>query len=112
MTTEPYVGERRICSQCGDQIVFIGPYWDHPGDIKPKHPAIPVDAQIVAEWNDRLRSAEANAARWKQHAQYWYGQRDDLRDAIKCAAAKLPHWPDSAATILSDILAKTSGEVS
>jgi hypothetical protein len=35
-------GEVATCSQCGRDIVFIGPYWDHPGEIKPKHPAIPV----------------------------------------------------------------------
>lgn len=36
-------GTKAICSQCGKEIIFIGPYWDHPGEIKPRHPAFPVD---------------------------------------------------------------------
>jgi hypothetical protein len=39
---EPPVGTKATCSQCGREIVFVGPYWDHQGDIKPRHIAIPV----------------------------------------------------------------------
>jgi hypothetical protein len=42
--TEPKPGDTAICSQCGGQIVYIGPAWDHPGEIKPKHPALPIAA--------------------------------------------------------------------
>lgn len=41
------VGERRICSQCGEFIIFTGQYWDHPGHIKPRHPAIPAERHKV-----------------------------------------------------------------
>ncbi len=39
---EPKIGDRATCSQCNKPIVFVGPYWDHPGEMKPKHPAIPI----------------------------------------------------------------------
>lgn len=52
--------------------------------------------------------ALSDAARWKENARYWYAQRDDLRDAAKIAAAKLPYWPDTAASILSRILEETN----
>lgn len=35
-------GDKDTCKMCGRPIIFIRPYWDHPGEIKPKHPAIPV----------------------------------------------------------------------
>jgi hypothetical protein len=43
----PYVGERRICSQCGEFITFRDPYWEHEGREQPKHPAIPVEQHRV-----------------------------------------------------------------
>lgn len=47
-------GDKDMCSQCGKEIVFVGPYWDHPGEIKPRHPAIPVSEQPLqpAWWAD------------------------------------------------------------
>ena len=39
---EPKVGDMAVCSQCNTSIVFVGPYWDHPCEIKPRHPAIPI----------------------------------------------------------------------
>lgn len=38
----PETGDKDTCKMCGRQIVYIRPYWDHPGEIKPRHPAIPV----------------------------------------------------------------------
>lgn len=38
---EPIVGQEAICSMCDQPIVYVGPYWDHPGEIKPRHPALP-----------------------------------------------------------------------
>lgn len=39
---EEKIGDKSTCQQCGAEIVFVGPYWDHRGEIKPKHIAIPV----------------------------------------------------------------------
>jgi hypothetical protein len=47
METEPYAGERRICSQCGEFITFRGPYWEHEGRAQPRHPAIPAERHRV-----------------------------------------------------------------
>ena len=47
METEPYVGERRICSQCGEFIVFHGSHWRHEGILQPKHPALPAERHKV-----------------------------------------------------------------
>lgn len=40
---EPIIGEQAICGMCRERIVFIGPYWDHIGEDKPRHPAVPQD---------------------------------------------------------------------
>ena len=37
----PIHGQRDTCEMCGEPIVFIGPYWDHIGENKPRHPATP-----------------------------------------------------------------------
>jgi len=39
--SEPPTGQRALCTQCHQPIVYVGPYWDHPGEIKPRHIAIP-----------------------------------------------------------------------
>lgn len=38
---EPKFGDISNCSQCGKEIIFVGPYWDHMGDRKPRHTAQP-----------------------------------------------------------------------
>lgn len=47
METEPYAGERRICSQCGEFITYRDPRWEHEGILRPKHPAIPAERHRV-----------------------------------------------------------------
>lgn len=42
-----YKGERRLCSQCGEFITYIGPHWLHEGLAQPKHPAIPAERHTV-----------------------------------------------------------------
>ena len=37
----PTHGTPAICASCGNDIVFVGPYWDHVGERKPRHPATP-----------------------------------------------------------------------
>lgn len=39
--TPPTIGDRAACASCRRPIVFIGPYWDHEGEPKPRHPASP-----------------------------------------------------------------------
>jgi hypothetical protein len=41
---DPTVGTRAVCKQCNKPIVFVGPYWDHEGEMKPRHVAIPIEA--------------------------------------------------------------------
>ena len=45
--TEPYAGERRICSQCGEFIIFTNPHWEHDSILEPEHPAIPAERHRV-----------------------------------------------------------------
>lgn len=40
---------RSVCADCGDSIVFVGPYWDHEGKIKPKHPAFPSESGLTPQ---------------------------------------------------------------
>lgn len=47
MSEEYQVGERRICSQCGEFITFYGEAWGHAGLNQPKHPAIPAERHKV-----------------------------------------------------------------
>lgn len=41
------VGNRATCAMCGKPITFVGQYWDHDGEIKPRHPATPKPWKIV-----------------------------------------------------------------
>lgn len=41
MVDGPKPGAPAVCDQCGNDIVFVGPYWDHVGELKPRHPAFP-----------------------------------------------------------------------
>lgn len=36
------IGNQDTCKMCGQPIIYVHPYWDHPGEIKPRHPATPV----------------------------------------------------------------------
>ena len=38
-------GARAICKMCGKEIIYIGPYWDHAGEMKPRHPALPKESE-------------------------------------------------------------------
>lgn len=41
MEDVPKPGDHASCASCGNDIVFIGTYWDHVGELKPRHPASP-----------------------------------------------------------------------
>lgn len=41
-TKVPNIGDFARCIQCGNIIVFTGTYWDHQGENKPRHIALPV----------------------------------------------------------------------
>lgn len=38
----PTIGERATCEHCGQRIMWLGRYWDHIRDPKPRHIAIPL----------------------------------------------------------------------
>lgn len=46
---EPVLGEQAICGMCRERIVFVGSYWDHIGENKPKHPAMPEMPQPISK---------------------------------------------------------------
>lgn len=53
-------GDKATCSQCNSPIVFIDPYWDHEGDMQPKHPATPLETvHLDVPTHTRLRLAQA-----------------------------------------------------
>lgn len=37
----PKHGDKSTCRSCGRPITFLIRYWDHDGDVKPRHPAVP-----------------------------------------------------------------------
>jgi hypothetical protein len=49
MITTPEIGTTATCRMCHEPIVFVGPYWDHQGSIKPRHPAMPDTDPTEAE---------------------------------------------------------------
>lgn len=38
---EPQVGTEATCKMCGEPIRYVGPYWEHLGELQPRHPAWP-----------------------------------------------------------------------
>ena len=50
----PKLGDLAICSMCGAQIMFVGPYWDHQGKNKPRHPATPQVKEPIP-WEQRMQ---------------------------------------------------------
>ncbi len=51
---DPKLGDLAICSMCGNQIMYVGPYWDHQGEHKPRHPATPGEPPTKHKPNMRL----------------------------------------------------------
>jgi hypothetical protein len=64
-----------ICKSCGAQFPVLG---THLGDADRCSKCVEVDQLCVA-----LATAQADAARWKDNARFWYAQRDYLRDVVR-----------------------------
>lgn len=47
---EPKMGDKAICSMCGAEIEYVGPYWRHTGAIQPRHPATPKQQEQPPQW--------------------------------------------------------------
>jgi hypothetical protein len=43
--TAPKLGARAVCKMCGEPIEYIGPYWQHIGEMQPRHPALPKERE-------------------------------------------------------------------
>lgn len=60
------MGDKAICKMCDHEIVFIGPYWDHVGEWKPRHPGLPKTGDTIVaigqhpmtNWESRARELE------------------------------------------------------
>ena len=39
--SDPKLGDKAVCSACGAEIEYIGPYWRHTGARQPRHIATP-----------------------------------------------------------------------
>lgn len=50
------VGAKAKCAMCGQPITFVGPYWDHDGEIKPRHPATPTPWKTVVNTSNFTES--------------------------------------------------------
>lgn len=35
------LGDEAQCKMCNDTIRYVGPYWEHLGELQPRHPAWP-----------------------------------------------------------------------
>jgi len=66
-TPETPIGTQVLCSQCGGAIEWQGQYWDHLGELKPRHPATPAGFHVPAgaggrpaqpAWTKALESRE------------------------------------------------------
>lgn len=44
---KPKIGTQVLCDQCGAAIEWRGEYWDHLGENKPRHLAIPKSFKAV-----------------------------------------------------------------
>ena len=55
----PAIGMQTLCTQCGSAIEWKGEHWDHVGDKKPRHIAIPASFQVPAGWGGRPAAAPA-----------------------------------------------------
>ena len=44
---EPQMGDTGHCETCHERLVYTGLYWDHVGEMKPKHPAVPMERHTV-----------------------------------------------------------------
>lgn len=63
---EPKFGDTAQCKACGAEIIYTGTYWDHIGEIKPRHIAepgkfIPIEIKInnpIVSWYTALSPRE------------------------------------------------------
>lgn len=42
---EPVTGDEAVCRMCGETIRYVGPYWEHLGELQPRHPAWPKEQE-------------------------------------------------------------------
>lgn len=42
---EPATGDEAVCRMCGETIRYVGPYWEHLGELQPRHPAWPKEQE-------------------------------------------------------------------
>jgi hypothetical protein len=43
------IGDKATCMVCGEPIVRGVRFWEHAGDRRPRHPAVPADALADVE---------------------------------------------------------------
>jgi len=101
---EPVIGQHATCQMCDAEIIFIGPYWDHVGEDKPRHPALPKGEaeteEEVIEPHMAIRSVMfdlmARKAEWKDKSDP-YGVAPHigaLIAALQQALKDLRHYND------------------
>ena len=74
----PEVGTRAACKQCKTPIIFVGPYWDHEGELKPRHVAIPAEPaqeQTAQHWTEAFAGRELEEIKFARtyHQRYGHG---------------------------------------
>lgn len=101
----PTVGARAVCHACGGAIVFVGPYWDHEGEMKPRHiamPALPDQEQHTQHWTESFAGRELEEIKFARtyHQRYGHGTPghlhlliiSQLSRQIDILAGRDPNW--------------------
>lgn len=77
----PATGDKAICSMCDKPIVYVGPYWDHEGEMKPRHPAVPrAEASIQTDLDTILDAAQTLRVQQVQATSKWKREYKDKAD--------------------------------
>lgn len=101
----PTIGERATCEHCGQRIMWLGRYWDHIRDPKPRHIAIPLRMPVepvqpdsaapdITEL-DELAMAEARQKRDR----YILRTLEDLRKRVDAMRSELAELKESVAEL-------------
>jgi hypothetical protein len=53
----PEFGATSECKTCGVPIRFQGTFWEHLGDWKPRHPALPIDVKSPNAWHSNTATS-------------------------------------------------------
>lgn len=105
-TKVPNIGDFARCNQCGKIIVFTGTYWDHQGEMKPRHIALPVielskEKPVQREYYRNHRTIGYKVGTCTINDEEYTLLQTEARDLIACRTIEL--LPVSARECLMEV---------